>query len=220
MEFINERPNHRGRKTIMLVAVLAVLATAAVIIAAHSDSAQAVSPGSAFSVFKAPQNAADIPSVDRAGLRGDLSNARLATSDASGGKAYVVPDGTDLCVVVAAGGGASEGCASTELAESGELNSLSVCSPGLPGGQARVAIVVPDGVSAAELSGDGESKTVPVTGNVLLYSNKFGSLPDTVSWTLKGETITVAAPQVPAEIQTARCASAADRAADSVPPKS
>jgi hypothetical protein len=109
----------------------------------------------------------------------DGANPSLARrADLSVGKAriWIVPGNDAMCVIAVAGPSGGGGCASTEQALTGTFHRVTV-SPdfGLPGGEALLYGLVPDGPDHVALVTAQGDVAVPVRDNAWAVSIPFGS---------------------------------------------
>jgi hypothetical protein len=168
---------HPSRRRGLVAAALGIGTTAVLLVAGGSATGGepgTAAPASVIAALRAPATLANSATpTERAQLasvaapRGlSLSSARaVETPDGDG---FLLADDDTVCVTipdpVEGYGGA---CGTTADVEDGKLWTGLTSMPGQSEGDARIAVVVPDGVTSVDaVDGSGASTSVPVTDNV------------------------------------------------------
>jgi hypothetical protein len=170
---------HRSRRRGIVAAALGIGTTAVLLVAGGSATggeSETAAPSSVIATLRAPatlKNAAS-PS-DRAELAGFAESRGLALSSARAvpapdGDAFLLANDDTVCVTipdpVEGFGGA---CGTTADVEDGKLWTGLTSMPGQGPGDARIAVVVPDGVTSVDaVDTNGASTPVTVTDNVAI----------------------------------------------------
>jgi hypothetical protein len=157
--------------------------------AAAAPTASSHDPAARFGILRRPATGNDaMPSQVASTVTGasrigpDTGLARRAAAPASAGALWAVPAATGLCVARYADVVAEQMCASTEDAVAGlMIATTGGRAAGLPDDQRLLYGIVPDGVSAVDLTlADGTKTRLAVTDNT--FTARIAPVAGTVAW--------------------------------------
>jgi hypothetical protein len=175
--------------------------------AGASEAPPTTDPAASFAVLASTMTADDVIApterrglaeiADREGV--DLSTARAVPSAVADGDVRLVPGPDRVCVTIPdPTDGDGVACATAEQAAHGRLWTALTGMPGQEVGDARAAIVVPDGVDTiTAVATDGTRRTLIAHDNLVV-----ADLTDSAGYevTVDGETATVPLPGTPASL--------------------